>query len=85
MILLDVYIPALSLSVDVRTKETGTVKMLTGEICDLIRQKTGENEDGDEIKADGFALYSSLQKRILPEDLTLRECGLVTGSSVELI
>ncbi|WP_408070253.1 hypothetical protein [Butyrivibrio sp. JL13D10] len=81
MIFLEVFIPVLSLSVDVRTLDTGTVKSLISEVCDLVKQKIGENENTN----NEFVLYSPGQNRIFPENAVLRECGLITGSKVMLM
>ena len=78
MIFLEIFIPALSLSVDVRTKDTHTVIMLIGEVCELIRQKISENEREEKR----FILYSPGQNKIFPEQASLRDCGLISGSKV---
>jgi hypothetical protein len=85
MILLDVFIPVLSLSVDVRTKESESVGTLTDEICDLVRQKIGESEEQEGFTKDDFSLYSPLQNRILPKDRSLKDCGLMSGSRIMLL
>ncbi|MBQ7613432.1 MAG: hypothetical protein IJU77_00105 [Butyrivibrio sp.] len=81
MILLDVVIPALSLSVDIRTKDSGKIRVLIKEITELVRQRIGENAE----ESDEFILYSPSQRRVLPEEMSIKECGLMTGSRVMLL
>ncbi len=81
MIYLEVYIPVLSLSVDIRAKDTETVQNLTNEICDLIRQKIGEEDDQNEE----FQIYHPVQHRVLPKNSSLKECALMTGNRIMLL
>ena len=81
MIFLEIFIPALSLSVDVRTKDSRTVMAFIGEVCDLVRQKVGESESENK----DFVLYAPSQNRILPKNASLRDCGLMSGSKVMLL
>lgn len=81
MIYLEVDIPVLSLSVDIRTKDTETVQVLTNEICDLIRQKMCEENDRNEE----FQIYYPASHRILPKNSSLKECALMTGSRIMLL
>ena len=61
------------------------IEKLSGEICDLIRQKIGESVEQDDFQNSGFVLYSPIQNRILPDNLSIRDCGLMSGSRVMLL
>ena len=81
MIYLDVFVPAVSQKIEVRADETRNIGQFKEEICLLMKKLLQEEEE----YLEGFELYDDLRKEVLPEDLTLAECGISGGSSLIFI
>ena len=76
MIYIDVYLPAVSQTIEVRANEGRTIGALKEELCLLARKLLREEEK----IIPGFELYDDARKELLPDDRTLFECGISSGS-----
>ena len=82
MIIVDISIQTLDKRYDFKLDETVTISKLIDDICEMITQKekclpTSRN--------DNIILCRSLTGEILPHNLDLRSCGVVSGESLTLI
>ena len=82
MIIVDIYIPALDTTLDFLLDENKRISTLTGQIVALLEKKLDEKSEAGQ---EGFLLCSFRQRRILPESLTLKECGITSGSRLLLV
>ena len=82
MLIVDIYIPALDGKYDFMLDENRRVDVLTDSIVKLLETKLNEGAYAGERR---FLLCSFRQRRILPEKLTLKECGIKSGCRLLLV
>lgn len=82
MILVDVFVPSVNNVYDFRVDEETPIRRVIEEICELIELKEHCSLIGE---AGDLVLCSQEDRRILPEDQTLFECKIKTGSSLILV
>lgn len=79
--IVEVKVPSLSLHVDVRCEETGTVGEFKEAVCLLIQKMIGEEEVPDRK----YDLYLSDRSKRLSDDTKLAVLGISGGSKFLLI
>ena len=82
MIEMDVYVPVIEETFDIRADEGNTAAVFLEEVLALLSVKTGDEGNGREK---GFALFSRQTQKKLRPDLTLRQQGIRSGSSLILL
>lgn len=82
MILVEIVVPSVDTTYDFQLDEDATVYNIIGEISELISQKEHCNVVGN---YDNLMLCSLKNHQILSINNTLRECGVQTGDSLELV
>ncbi len=82
MILVDIYVPSVDNTYDFQLDEDAYVYAVVEEIGELIGQKEHSQVAGD---MENLMLCAMNDKRVLPKDSTLAECGVRTGSSLILV
>jgi len=82
MILVDIYVPCLDKVYDFHLDETAKVQIILDEIVEMIGHKEHTTLYGG--VAD-LTLYDRLERRPLPVDMPLGECGIHSGSSMLLV
>lgn len=82
MILVDIYVPSVDNTYDFRLDEEAYVYAIVEEVGELIGQKEHSQAAGD---MENLMLCAVKDKRILPKDSTLAECGVRTGDSLLLV
>ena len=82
MIIVDVQVPALDMVYDFSLAEDVTVEVLIEELIEMICQRE-RLAMAKELEEFGLCCVSS--GKILPRELTLGDCGVVTGNRLMLI
>ena len=82
MILVEIIVPSVDSTYDFQLDEDAMIYNVIGEISELISQKEHCNVVGDYKK---LMLCSIKDSQILSVNKTLRECGIQTGDSLELV
>jgi len=82
MVLVDIYVPSVDKTYNFHLDESALVKVMIDEIAEMIGQKEHTEIVG---KIDALILCDRLNKRILPRDASLRECGVCNGSGLLLV
>jgi len=82
MILVDIYVPSVGQTYDFRLDENAQIQVMIEEIAEMIATKERTNLVGDPRD---LILCDRLNKRTLPDDRSLRECGIGNGSSMLLV
>ena len=82
MILLDIYVPSVDMIFDFIMETDVPVKQLIKEAAGILSHKL--QEESPEQKRH-FVLCSPDRQCILPEDNTLKECGIPGGSRLLLV
>lgn len=77
MILVDIYIAGLEQKYDFWLDEAAYVSDIADEIGEMLSRRE-EHQEGSQSRR--FFLCSSDQRRILPFESTLDECGICNGS-----
>ncbi|MBQ5561601.1 MAG: hypothetical protein IIT46_17745 [Lachnospiraceae bacterium] len=81
MIYVDIVVPVLDKVYDFTLEENAPVSVLVEEIAEIIAQKEQCEMCGI---ADNIMLVSMETSEILPQNKTLNECGVHTGSRILL-
>ncbi len=81
MILIEVTVPVISQRYDFSVDENRPVRESIREMRQIISRKLRE----EFIPEAGFELLSPLQRRPLPPDSTLSECGIHDGAELILV
>lgn len=81
MIYIDIFVPCVSKRIEVRADEKRNVNKFKDELCLLLKKLLSEEEEC----VTGFELYDDIRKDILPDELTLSECGISGGSCLILV
>ncbi len=82
MILVEIIVPSVDSTYDFQLDEDAMIYNVIGEISEMISQKEHCNIVGD---FERLMLCSLKDRQILSVNKTLRECGVVTGDSLELV
>ena len=82
MILVDIYIPSLDKSYDFQLNESARVDTIIEEISEMVGQKERIQIVGDVSK---LTLCDKMQRKVLPKEWSLAQCGIATGNSLILI
>lgn len=82
MIMVDIYIPSVDQVYDFGIDETASVAMVIEEITAMVSQKEQCALQGD---AKGLLLCDRDRQEILPQDRTLQDCGVQTGTRLLLV
>ena len=82
MILVDVYVAAVDKEYNFSLNENISVRTIEDEIIEMIEQKEQTTLAGNR---EAMTLCDRKSARVLPGDHTLRECGIMTGSSMLLV
>ncbi len=82
MVLIDVYVPSVDKTYDFQLDENSFVKVIIEEISEMIGQKERTQIAGD---IEALTLCDRLNRRILPKNASLRECGVCNGSGLLLV
>lgn len=82
MILVDIYIPMIDRTADFHLEENVPVRSLVEEIGEMIAQITKSELEHSSSK---LLLCDCLSMRILPENKTLTECGIKSGSRLLIV
>ncbi len=77
MIYLEVYAASLGRTFDFEADEGCTVGEMTEEVVRILWTVSGAEGDPD---PGGFRMFSQKEERILPEQYTLAECEVESGS-----
>lgn len=76
MILVDIYIAGMEQKFDFWLDETACISDISDEIGEMLSRRN----DYGETQSRSFFLCSFDQRRILPPENTLDECGICNGS-----
>jgi len=82
MILVDIYVPSVGQTYDFNLDEDAGVQVIIEEIAEMIGQKERTSLVGN---PEDLMLCDRLNKRTLPKNGTLRQCGIGNGSSMLLV
>lgn len=82
MILVDIYVPSVDKEYDFRLDETAKVRVVIDEIVEMINQLEKTTLYSRHAS---LSLYDKLEKRPLPFEPTLEQCGIHNGSSMILV
>ena len=82
MILVDVYVAAVDKEYNFSLNENISVRTIEDEIIEMIEQKEQTTLAGNREQ---MTLCDRKGARVLPREYTLRECGIMTGSSMLLV
>lgn len=82
MILVDIYVPSVDQIYNFNLSEDISIAVIVNEIIGMISQKEQTMLNGNQ---NDMNLYSIRDKRILPRDNTLLDCGIMTGSYLMLV
>lgn len=82
MILVDIYVPSTGQDYDFQLDQYASIASVVEELSELIAQKERCSLSG---KAADLCLCSREQQCILPDNLTLDDCGIRTGSRLILV
>ena len=82
MILVDIYVPSTDQEYDFQLDQNATISAVIDELVELISQKERCTLMGPVTR---LSLCSREQQKILPNDCTLAECNIRTGSQLILV
>lgn len=82
MILVDIYVPSVDKEYNFNLNESVPIKTILEEITEMIGQKEKTFLNGN---LDNIVLCSKDMQSILPKNLSLAECNILTGSSLFLV
>lgn len=83
MILTDIEVPAFAKTFDFKLDENRRIASVIDEIVGILAQEA--REDSQKIDAHDYTLCSLENRKILPADRTLAECGIGNGSRLMLV
>ena len=82
MILVDVFVPAIDQVYNFSLDENARVGAIVAELIEMVEQREQTSFVG---KRDAVTLIDKGSERALPKEATLRDCRVVTGSTLLLI
>lgn len=82
MIMVDIFVPAVDKEYDFTLNADVKIKTIIEEISEMVAHKEQSEIVGD---ADQLMLCDRDGKTVLSDMMTLRECGIKTGSKMMLI
>lgn len=82
MVLTDIRVPALGKQYSFQLNEQETVKNIVEELAEIVCQKEQCRLEGEIAE---LSLWSEEQEQRLPEEASLIQCGITTGSSLILL
>lgn len=82
MILVDIDVPSVGQTYDFNLDENAKIQVIIEEIAEMISQKERTSLVGDPRD---LMLCDRLNKRTLPKNVSLRECGVGNGGSMLLV
>ena len=81
MILIEVKVPVISQRYDFSVDENKTVGEVIREMQQIISRKLREEAPADAV----FELHSPMQRRVLPPEASLVDCGIQDGAELILV
>lgn len=82
MILVDIYVPSVDKTYDFYLDESAKIQIIVEEIAEMIGQKERTTLFGH---PSGLFLCDRPGQRLLPKEISLRDCGIHSGSSMLLV
>ena len=81
MILVEIRIPVLHQTIDFRLREEGKAGNIKRAVLQSLQRLTRE----ETVEEEGFLLLDAGSRKPLPEEWTLKQCGIKNGSSLLLL
>lgn len=85
MIHIDVFVPALDETFELRCDENVPISVIMDELYHLLMRKNGREPDKDQTKQNGFWFCHVDKRRILSGDKCFREQSIVHGDTLMFI